>query len=220
MERYWKIEKMNLKYHIPLHVFVCVLMLCVSPLLMGVENLSAVDTAKVLERYVALIGIIMLVPVFLPEQDMGIRELVYAKYTKSAEVYLIRLFGNIFILAVFLGAYIFMLKSNQCGFPAVKYYLGTFAEMVFFGGIGLFFYGLSDNLVIGYMASIVYYIMAVGSGKKYLKILYPFSMSMESYTEKICLIVTAAGMIAGGIYFRCRRKKEAGILYHLKNLKN
>ena len=79
MERYWQIEKTNLKYHVPLHILVCVILLGVSPLLMGVENLSAVDSAKALERYVALIGIIMLTPVFLPEQDIEIRELVYAK---------------------------------------------------------------------------------------------------------------------------------------------
>ena len=69
MEKYLQIEKVNLKYHIPLHVLVCILLLAVSPLFLGVENLSAEDTSKVLERYAALTGIIMMTPVFLPEQD-------------------------------------------------------------------------------------------------------------------------------------------------------
>ena len=90
MEKYFQIEKVNLKYHIPIHVFVCILLLAVSPLLMGVANLSAEDTAKVLERYAALTGIIMLTPVFLPEQDQNLRELVCAKYVSSASVYLVR----------------------------------------------------------------------------------------------------------------------------------
>ena len=56
MEKYWQIEKVNLKYHVPLHVLVCILILGISPLLLGVSNLPAEDTAKVLERYVAQIG--------------------------------------------------------------------------------------------------------------------------------------------------------------------
>lgn len=210
MERYWQIEKVNLRYHVPLHVLVCVLLLGISPFLMGVENLPAMDTAKVLERYVALIGIIMVTPIFLPEQDKEIRELVCAKYTKSAAVYLVRLLGNVLILAAFLGIYIFVLKNNNCDFPVVKYYLGAFAEMLFFGGLGLFFYGITDNLVIGYMAPIVYYIIAVGGGDKYLKMFYPFSMSIGRYEEKMWLFAGGAVLIAGGIYFRSRRSSGTG----------
>ena len=68
MEKYLQIEKINLKYNIPLHILICVLMLLVSPFLMGVANLGAQDTAKVLEMYAALIGIVLLPPIFMPEQ--------------------------------------------------------------------------------------------------------------------------------------------------------
>lgn len=206
MERYWQIEKMNLKYHVPLHLLVCILMLGISPLLMGVANLTAENTAKVLERYTALIGIVMITPVFLPEQDKDLRELVYAKYMNGASVYLVRLLGNTLILAVFLGGYLFMLRQNNCSFPILKYYLGTGAEILFLGSIGLFFYGLSDNLIAGYMAAVVYYITAIGSGSKYLKMLYPFSMSDGRYAEKFCLFAAAVLLTAAGIFLRCRRK--------------
>ena len=81
-----------------MHILVCVLLLVVSPLLMGVANLSAEDTAKVLERYAALTGIVMITPVFLPEQDKNLRELVCAKYVDSAKVYLVRFLGNVLLL--------------------------------------------------------------------------------------------------------------------------
>lgn len=124
---------------------------------------------------------------------------------KASHVYLVRLIGNMLILAAFLGIYIFMLRNNQCEFPAAKFYFGVFAEMLFFGGLGLCFYGLSDNLVIGYMAPIVYYITAIGGGNKYLKMFYPFSMSMGRYAEKIYLFAAAVLLLAAGIYCRCRR---------------
>lgn len=206
MERYWQIEKINLKYNVPLHILVCFLLLGLSPFLMGVANLESQDTAKVLEMYVALIGIVMLIPIFLPEQSKEIRDLVGSKYIHSAFVYLIRLLGNCLLLAFFLGAYILMLRNNQCVFPAICYFLGTYAEMLFFGGIGIFCYGLCDNLIIGYMIPIVYYITAMGSGSKYLKLFYPFSMAIGSYREKYVLLAAAVILIAVGIALRCRRK--------------
>lgn len=204
MEKYWQIEKMNLKYHVPFHVLACVFLLAVSPLLMGTENLPAADTAKVLEYYVALMGIVMAPPIFLPEQNRDIRELVFAKYTDSAAVYLARLLGNMLILGVLLGVYLWTLKNNRCEFPAVRYYFGVFAEMLFLGGLGLFFYGVSDNYVLGYMVPVIYYLIALGSGEKYLKLFYPFSMSAERYAEKIYLFAAAVVLTAGGVYFRCR----------------
>lgn len=206
MEKYWQIEKVNLKYHIPLHVLVCILLLAVSPFFMGVANLPAEDTAKVLERYAALTGIVMITPVFLPEQDQNLRELVYAKYMDSAAVYLVRLLGNTLLLACILGVYIFMLYVGGCSFPVLKYFLGTLAEMLFLGGLGFCFYGMADHLVAGYMAPMAYYMAALGSGDRYLKLLYPFSMSAGSYTEKYCLFAGAVVLIAAGMFFRCRKK--------------
>lgn len=206
MERYWQVERVNLKHNILLHLLVCVLLLGLSPLLMGVANLGQQDTAKVLEMYVALIGIVMLVPVFLPEQDQDIRDLVYTKYMKSQLVYTLRILGNVLILMIFLAFYIVMLEKNNCEFPVVKYYFGTLAEMLFFGGMGLLFYGLTDNLVIGYMIPIFYYIVAIGSGAKYLKLFYPFSMVMGSYDEKVWLFLTGVVLIVSGIWLRCRRR--------------
>ena len=52
----------------------------------------------------------------------------------------------------------------------------------------------------------VYYIAAIGSGPKYLKLLYPFSMSMGSFKEKYCLFAAAVLLVMAGILFRCRRK--------------
>ena len=206
MERYWQIERVNLKHNIPLHVLVSALMLLVSPLLIGVANLGAQDTAKALEMYAALIGIVLLPPVFLPEQDHDIRDLVYTKYMDGAVVYLVRIIGNVVLMAALLGLYIGMLMYNECEFPVGKYFCGTLAEMLFMGGLGLFSYGISDNLVIGYTVPITYYIAAIGGGEKYLRMFYPFSMAGGSYREKVWLLAAAVLLVSAGVWLRCRRK--------------
>lgn len=181
-------------------------MLCLSPLLMGVSNLEAADTAKVLEMYVVFIGIVLVPPVFLPEQNRDIRDLVNSKYISSSVVYGIRLLGNVMLLAVLLGGYVWILRYNGCHFPAVKYYLGALAGMLFFGTLGLFSYGASNNLIIGYMIPIFYYIAAMGSGAKYLKQFYPFSMMKNSFDEKGYLMAAAILLAIGGIWLRSRRR--------------
>lgn len=184
MERYLQIGKVNLMHNVLWHLLACALLLCASPLVLGTSNLGERDTAKVLEMFVALIGIIMIPSVFLPEQNRDIRELIRSKYTGCGIVYGIRLMTSVLILAALLGIYVWILARGNCSFPVAGYYCGTLAEMLFLGGLGLFFYGLSDNLVIGYMIPFFYYIVAIGSGDKYLRMFYPFSMQKGSYDEK------------------------------------
>ncbi|MCB6203848.1 hypothetical protein [Extibacter muris] len=205
MERYLQIGKVNLKHNILPHLLVTVAILCLSPLVLGVSNLEAPDTAKVLEMYVALTGIILLTPVFLPEQNKDLRDLVYSKYVRASSVYLVRILEAVLAMGVFLAIYVWMLDSNNCQMDLLKYYGGTMAEMLFLGGLGILCYGLFDNLIIGYMVPIFYYIVAMGSGDKYLKMLYPFSMAKGSYEEKIYLLIAGAVMIAAGIALRSRR---------------
>ncbi|WP_049730352.1 hypothetical protein [Dorea sp. D27] len=206
MEKYLQIGKINLKHNILPHLLVTAAILFLSPLVLGVSNLEAPDTAKVLEMYVALTGIILLTPVFLPEQNKDLRDLVYSKYVKASSVYLVRIVEAVIAMGVFLGIYMWMLDNNNCQMDLIKYFGGTLAEMLFLGGIGILCYGLFDNLVIGYMVPIFYYIVAMGSGDRYLKMLYPFSMARGSYEEKIYLLIAGVVMITAGVALRSRRQ--------------
>ena len=64
--------------------------LLLTPVLVGTENLDQQGAAVPLEMFVALIGIILLTPVFLPEQNAEIHDLVASKYVSVLRIYLIR----------------------------------------------------------------------------------------------------------------------------------
>jgi hypothetical protein len=201
MERYLQIGKANLKFNLWVHLLLSLLFLGVSPLLMGVENLDASMTAKVLEMYIALIGIILLTPINLPEQNKDIRELIGAKYTSSAAVTIIRIAEAVLVLAILTGLYLLLLKHNNCTFPLSNYYQGTLAEALFLGGMGFFAYAVFDQIAIAYMLPLVYYILSMGNGRKLLKGFYLFSMSYGSYKEKGNLALLGIIMILLGICF-------------------
>lgn len=207
MERYLKITQINLKLSLLPHLLIAIFLLVISPLLMGVENLDATRTARVLEMYVALLGILLLTPVFLPEQNKEIKELIRSKYTSIAEVSIIRAILAMVTLIVLVGGYVLLLKQNNCTFPYLHFYLGTLAEAVFLGGLGLCAYSIFDQIAIAYMLPIMYYILCFGSGKKLLKKFYLFSMVTGSYKEKVYLAITGILLVLIGIGWPYIRRK-------------
>lgn len=192
METCVEIGKVNLKHHLSRHVLITAAFLALSPFLISVKNLEGPQAAQGLEMYAALIGIILLVPVFWPDQDKNIRDLTASKYTPALKVQLVRFLESFAFLAIFLVLFVLYMKAGGSHFPAVKMYFGTLAEAVFLGGLGIAAYGLSDNIIIGYMLPMVYY-AGNFSGDKYFGKFYLFSMMQNQYEPKLWL--TAAGLL-------------------------
>ena len=86
-----------------------------------------------------------------------------------------------------------------------RYFFGTMAEILAFGGLGIFAYAVSDNLIVGYMIPLGYYIAATGAGYKYLGKLYPFGM-LQDFTTKYWILAIGILLMAGGILL-FRRKR-------------
>ena len=152
MEVYGAIGRVNLRHNLGIHVLIAVGLLAVSPLFMGIANLDTAQSAQVLEMYVALIGIILLVPLFWPDQDSNIRDLIYSKAVPAAAHQLVRLLEAFAILAALTGIFVLVMIKGGCSFPAGEYYLGTLAEAVFLGGPGsacLRIYGCAGYRIYG-----------------------------------------------------------------------
>lgn len=199
MVRYLQIGKANLKLSLLPHLMLSVVLVLLSPLVIGVENLDATRSATVLEMFIALLGIILITPVLLPEQNKNIRDLIEARYTSLTAVILIRLAEAILSLSVLIGGYVLFLRLNNCSFPELRFYLGTLAEALFLGGIGFCAYSIFDQIAVAYMLPLIYYVISVSPGRKLLKNFYLFSMRYGSYQEKIYLVLIGTILILIGI---------------------
>ncbi len=192
MEIYLQIEKVYFKHHFCIHVMIAFLLCFLSPFVIGVENLDKYQTAKVLEMFFSLMGIILLIPVFLPDFDLSIRELLESKKVPLWLLRVLRLLQSIFILLILLFIYLLFLKQNQCEFPFWSYFLGTIADCFFLGGMGLVIYSITDYVTIAYLVPFFYFIANI-SGGKYLWKFYLFSM-MEGSFEENWYLLTLAGI--------------------------
>lgn len=205
MELYFAVGKANLKHNFLPHLLIALSFSLLAPVLMGMKGLDSVQVAQTLEMYVQLAGVILLVPIFMPDQDKNIRDLAKSKYMPVVKVHLIRLLESLAALVVVLGGFIIILYANNPVFSPFQYYFGILGSAVFLGALGIVAYSLSDNVAIAYMVPMVYYVCNY-SGDKYLQKFYLFSMAKGSFDEKVILGIAGIVLIGAGILYRQRRR--------------
>lgn len=122
-----------------------------------------------------------------------------------SNVYLIRIGLSLLESMLLVLVYIGVMHSGNCEMEIGRYFFGIMAEIIAFGGLGIFAYAVSDNLIVGYMIPLGYYIAATGAGYKYLGKLYPFGM-LQDFTTKYWILAIGILLMAGGILL-FRRKR-------------
>lgn len=151
--------------------------------------------------FFCLIGLILCVPVFFPDFDLSIRELLESKKVPMLMLHILRLLQSLFVLAVILLVFLSFLRQKNCSFPFWKYFLGTMADCLFLGGMGLVIYSISDYATMAYMIPFLYYIINIGGGK-YLGKFYLFSMMTGSFEENWYLLAGALVFLAAALGYR------------------
>jgi membrane-associated HD superfamily phosphohydrolase len=188
LEKYLAIAAKNLRYNFLPYLALGLAILLITPVLFGVNDLNAQEAAVPLELLVALLGIILYSPVFLPEQNSEIREAVEAKYTSYLSVCILRTVISLAASCLFIILFVLLMKANGCEVMFLKHAFGTFAESLFLGSMLLLAYGISGNIAVGYMVPAVYYAFNFSGSAEGLGKLYLFSMTKGSFEEKYWLL--------------------------------
>lgn len=212
LERCFKIAKVNWKHNLWPHVIVGVLLCVCSPLVMGVENLEESQVAKILELYLSFLGMILLIPLFLPDTNKDVRDLIASKKVPIIGIRIVRMLEALLILVVLLCAYLAALKCGNCQFHFETCFYAAFATCLFQGGLGVLLYSVIDNIALAYMIPFLYYIISMGGGSKYLGKFwlagYSYSSAMGGNADdKVYLL--AAGIIMLVIALWIREIKRA-----------
>lgn len=186
----------------------CIWLLLI-PVLAGTSNLDRRTAAVPLEMFVSLIGIILLTPVFLPEQNAEIHDLVSSKRVNILWIYLIRTMYSAAILAAAVGVFVAFMGMRGCD-VSVELAAGTLSDAVFLGALGMFASAICGNTVAAYMIPMGVYILNYGMGSR-LGCFWLFSMTAGEYLPKICLLSVGILLIAGSLLLqRARRRYRDG----------
>ena len=175
MEMYGKILSVNLKHNFLLPFATAVCTVIITPLLFNIRALTSMEAARPIEFWLCFVGVILLVSVFLPEQDKEIRDVIRSKKFDYFGLCMIRLLYSVIAMAILITVFVGIMKFCESD---VKGYhiLGGIASAWFLGAVGFATAGLTENVTVGYMASLLYYLANYGQKSKLGKFfLFPIS---------------------------------------------
>ncbi len=193
-----EIAKKNLRHNSLLSIAAAVMLCLITPLLIGTANLDLNSAAMPLEMFVSLIGIVLLTPVFQPEQNEEIYDLVSSKYCNIGKVYLIRTLYSVVVVILLICLFTVYMQT-QGSYVTIILVFGTVANAIFLGSMGMLTSALTGNTVIGYMPPFLYYALNIGMGPK-LGSFYLFSMTVGNFRAKIWLLAAGVLMITVSLF--------------------
>lgn len=203
MEKYLKTGSSFVRRQYAPHLMVTLLFCLMSGFFVSFRNLDPSQSAKVMEMYASFAGILLLTPLFLPEQNREIWLLKRSKAEPLWQLYLIRLMLAVLFLALIVTGFIQMMRQGGSQFDIKSLWIGSFCEMLFLGSIGFFVSGITNQMVLGYMVSVLYFVANIGAAK-YLGKFALFQMTKGQYDFAIPMTAAALILIAGGILLRER----------------
>lgn len=200
------LAKMQMKLSLISNAALAIIFACIVELAFGIQNLDEYGSSVVLERYFALEGIILLTPLFRPEQDSGVRETVESKYTSAMVVVLIRLMMVIILLGILFPVFAGIMHLCNSTFDPITMIPGAFITALLLGALGFAAYAVSDNLVVGYLLPLSWFMVNFMSGTK-LGNFYLFSLTSGNFTPKYWLLGSAFLLFMVGMTFRIVERK-------------
>ncbi|MFJ7405882.1 MULTISPECIES: hypothetical protein [unclassified Lysinibacillus] len=206
MERVDKISKVFLRFHFLPFFVISFILILLFPLFFGIENLAFVESANVYERIFPIIGLVLFIPLFLPDCDRNTLEVIQTKKTSYLKILSIRLV-QIFITLLFftiICLIIFQLKNSEIKFG--QFLFGGVADVCFLAGLMCLIFSLTMQPVTGLIAPIAYYIICLFTGDKYLKTFYFFTLVNEDFHSKLLLLTVGIILITISCFVANKRK--------------
>ncbi len=170
-----------------------------APLIMGLSNLNQPQVAKIMEMYLSFIGMILLLPTFIPDINPDIKDLIRSKKEAMPVIHLLRTMEAIAVIVILGAGFLFLLRKENCifSFEIMLYIL--LANGFFLGGLGMLIFSITDQVVFAYMIPLIYYVVNIGGLGKKFNMFYLFSMQMNLITPKHYLMISGLLFIAGSI---------------------
>lgn len=192
-KQYMKIVWINFRHHALVPVLTAVGIFAITAAMFNLSALSAREAARPIEFFLCFLGVMLFTPIFYPEQNHELRDVVCARKTSYLAVCALRLVYSVLVLAVLVFCFVCLMKVNESAVTDAHIF-GGIATALFLGAVGLCVAGITDNTTLGYMAAMLYYLANYGLKDKLGKF-YLFYMCVGEFEEKWWLLLGGAVLI-------------------------
>lgn len=189
-----KIVGINLRHNFLVHFCIALTVAILTPLVFSISALDFTSSARPLEMLLCMTGTVLLTPVFLPEQNENIRDVIRSKRVDYLSVCIIRVIYSTVALAAIIGVFVFVMKLCECDVTLAHFGAG-FGSAYFLGAVGLAFAKFGGSPTVGYMASMIYYMLNFIGSK--LGGFWLFTMSNGMKSVNFSLMIWGTVIIAG-----------------------
>ena len=196
---YLSVIKYNLRFNLMPHIAAALGLMLLTPVLFGITALDVMTVAYPLELSLPFLGVILLTPVYTPEQDPGIADTVRVRKTPYLLICGIRIIIALVLMLLFICGFVLLMAALESE-VSIAHIPAVYANAVFLGGLGIFASAISGHAVVGYMIPVLYFVMdLMGS----LGTFTMFSMMRNGQMEgKWVLFVIGVCYIAASIWIR------------------
>lgn len=198
------IVKINLRHNFLPHLLAALVITFLAPVVFETSVLDGKLAAQPLEMLLSLAGVLLLTPIFLPEQDENIRDLIRSKRTDYLAVCALRVAYSTVALALLIGGFTLFMRSCESA-VGWQHFFGAFVSAFFLGVLGFAGAGVAGNVTVGYMVAMIYYI-ANFTLKNKLGDFYLFSMSAGDGGGKEFLLAVSLLLVA--MVFEWKKARE------------
>lgn len=205
LEIYAGILKTNLRRQYLWPVLAAVVLLVLTKLGFNLNALEGTAVAQPLELLMIWIGPALLVPVFLPEQNPEIRDVVRTRRTDYLHICILRIAYSVLTVPVLTLLFTGIMKAGES--QVLPYHIwGSICSALLLGAVGLAVAGVSGSVASGLMACMLYYLASYGLGRR-LGCLNLFSMSKGQMSGKGWQLLAAVVLVTAALSVMRRQRQ-------------
>jgi len=160
---YLSVAKYNLRFNLLPQLVGAVGLLMLTPIMFGLTALDAISASFPLELSLPFLGVILLTPVYSPEQEPGILDTVRVRKMPHLLICGIRIIMAIAITVIFICGFVLMMSALECE-VTFEHALASCANAFFLGGLGILTSSISGHAVSGYIIPVLYYVIDLMGG--------------------------------------------------------
>lgn len=203
------VAKVCLRRNLPPHLLISAILLAASLFVMSPSYWEASESTSFLEVIAAPVGLILLTPLFLPEQDETILDILRVRSTPVSLIYAVRAACSLFFTILFPAIFIAILRLLHCE-TAPGVWANVVSSACFLGGLGAFAFALWGNIAAAYMVPVLYDMLCLFTGPHKMKewgleAACLFSLSDSAPVFNPFLFFLGLALLSASIPLRCRR---------------
>ncbi|MGL9729359.1 hypothetical protein [Enterococcus sp. DIV0756] len=206
MEVLAKVSLAFWRFHFYPAVFIAILLTMLFPTFFGVENASFLQSAEIYERFFPLIGLIVFIPLYLPDSSEETTLLIKTKRFSYVGILLLRFLQILITLLLLTCGCLLLFELSNATIEFDLFLFSGIANALFMGGLYAIGFAFANQSVTGLILPLGYYVASLFVGEKYLQIFYLFTLGEKDTHSKLVLFFSGLLFILLSFVIRKRRK--------------